>query len=127
MLVRQVPVNKTLQPLSLSATSINESANLGARVGSLLGKTLGSTVILTNSVGTRFALGGSGESLTIVRGTTPLTPGSFTITVRETKAGFKNSPADTPLTVTVTPVGAPGTLDFSKPVNSGLLLLLEDM
>lgn len=91
----------TLSALTLAAASIIENSAGGTVVGGVLGKTSGSTLTLVDSAGSRFALSGTN----IVAGSVATdyeVATSHSITVRETLAGYANSPRDTVLTITVT-------------------------
>lgn len=104
----------TLSALSLAAASIVENSAGGTVVGGVLGKTSGSTLTLIDSAGSRFALSGTnivaGSVATDYEAAT-----SHSITLRETLAGYANSPRDTVLTITVANV-------FEQPSLSALSL-----
>jgi hypothetical protein len=94
-----------LQPLNLSASTIQEGAAAGTLVGAIQnGKASGSTITLeAQSNASWFALDGTD----IEAGATATdyeTAAAPTITLRETNAGFSNSPFDTIITLTVTNV-----------------------
>ena len=93
----------TLAALTLSASTIAENSAAGTVVGALSGRTNGSTLTLVNDASGRFAISGGN----LVAGSTSTdyeTATSHQIVVRETMAGYSNSPRDTTLTVTVTNV-----------------------
>lgn len=93
----------SLSALTLAAASIVENSAAGTVVGGVLGQTTGSTLTLVDGAGSRFALSGTnivaGSVATDYEAAT-----SHSITLRETLAGYANSPRDTVLTITVTNV-----------------------
>jgi hypothetical protein len=89
-----------LRALSLANASAPEGVAPGAAISALLGATDGSTLALVEDGGGRFALSGD----TVLAGAVALDRGTATshaITVRETLAGYANSPRDTVLTIQV--------------------------
>lgn len=96
------PSAPTLNALGGGFT-LAEDAGAGALAGGLTGATPGSALSLFDNAGGRVALSGS----TIVRGATALdyeTATSHSFIVRETLAGYANSPNDSALTLNVTNV-----------------------
>ncbi|MCI0601130.1 MAG: hypothetical protein L0Y60_16760 [Beijerinckiaceae bacterium] len=84
----------TLQALSFSANSFTAGAAQGTVIGNILGATAGSTVtILTQSTAGALQIG-AGNVLQ-VGPTPPASPGTITLTLRETLAGATNTPRDT--------------------------------
>lgn len=104
----------TLGALGLAASGIIENSAAGTVVGGIVGKTTGSTLALVDSAGSRFALN-SGNLVAGATGTDFETATSHSVTIRETLAGYANSPRDTVLTVTVANV-------FEQPSLSALSL-----
>lgn len=93
----------TLSALSLASTTIAENTGAGTLVGAILGRTAGSTLSLFDNAGNRFALSGTNINAGAV-GTNFETATSHNITIRETLAGYSNSPRDTVVTINVTNV-----------------------
>ncbi len=94
---------RTLPALSLSPASVAENSAPGVVIGAVQGRTTGSTLALANDAGGRFALSG-GNIVAGLVATDFETASSHNITVRETLAGYANSPRDTVLAIAVTNV-----------------------
>lgn len=114
--VTNVADGPSLNTLTLSASTIEESSEQGAVVGAIQGKTSGSTLSLTGNDGGRFQLDG----LNIEAGPTEIiysegTPRS--ITIRETLADSPNSPRDTVLSIAVTEAAAPSGIRYGRTEN----------
>lgn len=89
-----------LRALSLAAPAALENSAPGVLVGELLGTTAGGTLALIDDAGGRFALSGSA----ILAGAVALdreTAAAHAIIVRETLAGYANSPRDSEIIVSV--------------------------
>lgn len=108
----------TLSELTLSSTSVSESASVGATVGNLENVTEGSTLSLTDDAEGLFEI--SGESIVTAAALDYETAQSHDITVRETLSGASNTPNDTTFTITVTDV-VEGS-DTIAPVISDLVI-----
>ncbi len=112
--LRQRSAGALLNALTLAASSIVENSAVATVVGAILGKTAGSALSLLIDAGGRFAISG-GNLVAGVTSTDYETATNHSITIRETLAGYANSPRDTVLTVTVTNV-------FEQPSLSALAL-----
>lgn len=94
-----------LGALSLDDTSVPEDA---AATVNILGATATSTIaVQTGSLPTGMTLNSGARTIS----GTPTTPGTYNFTLRETLAGYGNSPRDTALTITVTTAGVTTTID----------------
>lgn len=92
-----------LQPLFLSASTVAEDASVGAVVGAVLNaKASGSTLSLADDAGGLFAV--DGTDIEVAGALDYETATSHNITIRETNAGYSNSPRDTVVSITVTNV-----------------------
>lgn len=89
-----------LRALTLAVPSVVENTAPGTVVSTIAGATEGSTLMLVDDAGGRFARSGD----TILTGSVTLdreAAASHAITLRETLAGYANSPRDTSLTIDV--------------------------
>jgi hypothetical protein len=112
----------TLSALSLSASTISESAASGTVVGSIQNKTAGSTLSLPVDAGGRFAINGSNQ---LVVGLVALSSASspYSITIRESLTGATNTPRDTTFQITVLAASADITL---SPVDKASTITLSN-
>lgn len=97
-----------LRALSLSPAVVASGAPEDTFVGNILFATTGSTLTLTDDAGGRFKLVLEGATWKVYAGATATdfsVDASHAITVRETLAGYANSPRDNVLTIDVQVVG----------------------
>jgi hypothetical protein len=104
----------TLNALTLDDDTIVVDSVIGSVVGALVGTSSGSTLTLISTSGGKYALDGLNIEVAAA-----LAEGSDSITVRETHADATNSPRDTIIGITVTPVSSTPSMDFSLASNSG--------
>ena len=97
---RRAQAGPQLAGLTLSGASLGENAAAGTPVGAVLGRTAGSTLALVDDAGGRFALSGASVVAGAVA-TDHESAASHAITLRETLAGYANSPRDSVLTIAI--------------------------
>jgi hypothetical protein len=97
---RSTLVVAQLRQLGLSSASVPENTTAGTLVGALTNTRAGSTFSLIDSAGSRFALSGTNINTGSVA-TNYESATSHAITVRETNAGYPNSPRDSIITINV--------------------------
>ena len=121
----QALLDSALQALALATNAASETVAQGAVLSAIIGGKAGSTYSLVSSVGSRFAISGGN----LVRGSTALNYSTatdfgnglkgYSITVRETNAGFDPSTRETTLTFYVTTVAVAATI-FNTTGNASL-------
>jgi hypothetical protein len=97
---RHAAASPRLHALTLATPAITENTAAGTLVSAILGTTAGSLLALIDDAGGRFALA-SGAIVTGVVALDRETADSHTIALRETLAGYADSPRDTVLTIAV--------------------------